>query len=79
MVNIEAHLRFALQSFDFSKCIFNGHQSAVADGLFLSEDHRLGVVLSQHDPRGLQPLHHLVETLRRCPAGYCVAMHERGT
>ena len=34
-----------------------------ADGLHLSEDHRVGMVLSQHDPGRLQPLHHLVEAL----------------
>ena len=43
-------------------------QSALADRLHLSEDHRLGVVLSQHDPRRLQPLHHRVSQhiLRMC-------------
>jgi hypothetical protein len=43
------------------------------DRLHLSEDHRLGVVLSQHDPGRLQPLHH-----HRRPAGYCAAMSRKG-
>ena len=34
-----------------------------ADRLHLSEGSRLGLVLSQHNPRRLQPLHHLVEAL----------------
>jgi hypothetical protein len=44
-----------------------------ADRLHLSEVHRLGLVLSQHDPGRLQPLHHL-----RRPAGYCAAMSRKG-
>ncbi len=34
-----------------------------ADRLYLSQGPWVGLVLSQHDPRRLQPLHHLVETL----------------
>jgi putative transposase len=38
-------------------------ERAVADRLHLSQGHRLGLVLSQHDPRRLQPLHHRLEAL----------------
>jgi hypothetical protein len=41
------------------------HQSALADRLHLSQDHWLGVVLSQHDLRRLQPVLHLMETLHK--------------
>ena len=38
-------------------------KSAVADGLHLPEGHRLGLVLSLHDPGRLQPIHRGVEAL----------------
>ncbi len=41
------------------------HQPDVADRLHLLQDHRLGVVLSQHDPGRLQPLYHRLETLHQ--------------
>ena len=40
-----------------------------ADGLHVPEGHRLGMVLSQHDPRRLQPLHHRLETLHHDEGG----------
>ena len=41
------------------------HQPDVADRFHLLQDHRLGLVLSQHDPGRLQPLYHRLETLHQ--------------
>ena len=43
----------------------HSHQPVMANRLHLSQSSGLGVVLSQHDPRRLQPLHHLVEALHQ--------------
>jgi hypothetical protein len=40
-------------------------QSTVADRLYLPEGHRLGMVLSQHNPGRLQPSHRLVEVMHQ--------------
>ncbi len=42
----------------------HGAQPAVADRLFLSEDHWLGLVLSIDDPRRLLALHYQLEAVR---------------
>ena len=42
----------------------HGAQPALADGLHLPEDHRLGLVLSLHRARRLLPLHRRLEALR---------------
>ncbi len=44
-----------------------------ADRLHLHQGPWVGLVLSQHGPRRLQPLHRL-----HCPTGYCAAMSRKG-
>ena len=46
-------------------------QSTVADRLYLPEGYWIGMVLSQHDPGRLQPLHRLVEAMHRHEGWRC--------
>ncbi len=41
----------------------HGAEPALADRLHLPQGHRLGLVLSQHDPRRLLALHHRLEAV----------------
>ena len=43
----------------------NSYQIVLLYKLHISQSSELGVVLPQHDPRRLQPLHHIVETLHK--------------
>ena len=48
----------------------------MADRLHLLQDHWLELVLSEHDPGRLQPLHHRLETLHKY-AGWGRNRHHR--
>ncbi len=41
----------------------NTTEPTLADRFYLSQGDRLGLVLSQHDPGRLQPIHHRLEAL----------------
>ena len=49
----------------------HGSKSALADRLHPSQSHRLGLVLSQHDPRQRYPIHYCLETLHHDADGGC--------